>query len=81
MTVRNLRRTSLMCPTQYEVELEDGREALLHYRWGKLEITVEGVALYSWDSGDWLGGHMDHWEALSHLQKAGFQLPGYLPKK
>jgi len=41
--IRRFKRTSLACPSQWEIELQDGRWMYVHYRHGRLEATIGGT--------------------------------------
>lgn len=58
------------CPTTYDIKFEDGREGIIHYRWGFLYIESDDEEFYVGEQyGDDLEGMIDWSEITEWLKK------------
>ena len=66
----NLIQTCFACPTQFSGETDDGREAYIRFRFGRLSITIDGESIFSESLSDGLDGVISYdkiKEATKHL--------------
>ena len=58
--VRNLRMTCPACPSQWEGRTPDNQHLYIRFRWGKLQIWLEGIEIFTFqpDPQDTLRGVM-----------------------
>lgn len=53
--IKNIKRYTSYCPTQWEGVTANGEEVYIRYRWGFLRVDINGKEVF----GDQIGGEMD----------------------
>ncbi len=74
MIIKNLVRTCIACPSQWEAETDDGRTVYIRFRWGCLTIgigsnieeAVRARPIFRQQVSDGLDGLMEDEEMLQH---------------
>lgn len=77
LKITSLTQTCEACPSQWEGELEDGREIYIRYRWGTLTVNVskgtlsavEGPQVYYNEIGDEYDGIINQGTMLNHIKE------------
>jgi predicted GNAT family acetyltransferase len=60
--VDTVTQTCDACPSQWEGRLSDGRRLYVRYRWGALEIDIDGERVLDQQRGDGLDGLLTYEE-------------------
>lgn len=69
LKISKIEQTCYACPSQWEIDLEDGRHIYVRYRWGTLSFDVDNIEVYSEDIGDGLSGVIGEGEMLRILNE------------
>jgi hypothetical protein len=64
--LRQLTRTTIAAPSQWEGETADGRTVYIRYRWGTLRVEIDNEQVLDTDAGEKLGSYMDETELQAY---------------
>lgn len=64
--IKEITQTCNACPSQWEGITMDGEEIYVRYRWGVLQIDLDGETVFQQGLGDSLDGYIE-WEDVEDI--------------